>query len=144
MCFGGDVGVYLHGDNVRELELMVEYGMTPPAALRAATSGNADIFELDDRGRIAPGLLADLVAVQGNPATDISALRDVVLVMKGGEVVTLGCYPRLPADVTDENVVRDLQEVGSNRGGVANRRTRLQGAGKRLLRQILRQLLPTP
>ena len=87
LCFGGDVGVYAHGDNVRELALMVEYGMTPLAALRAATSGNADLFELDDRGRIASGLLADLVAVEGNPATDIGALRDVVLVMKGGEIV---------------------------------------------------------
>ena len=87
MCFGGDVGVFSHGENVRELELMVDYGMTPSMALRAATAGNADTFELDDRGRIAPGLLADLVAVDGNPAADIGALRDVVLVMKGGEVV---------------------------------------------------------
>ena len=87
MCFGGDVGVYPHGDNVRELELMVEYGMSPVAALRAATSGNADMFELDDRGAILPGLLADIIVVQGNPATDISALWDLVLVMKGGDVV---------------------------------------------------------
>ena len=87
MCFGGDVGVYPHGDNVRELELMVDYGMTPFAALRAATSGNADMLELDDRGAISPGLLADLIAVQGDPATDISALRNVVLVMKGGDIV---------------------------------------------------------
>jgi imidazolonepropionase-like amidohydrolase len=56
---------FAHGDNVRELELMVEYGMTPLAALRSATSGNAKAFHLDDRlGRIATGLLADLVAVQ--------------------------------------------------------------------------------
>jgi imidazolonepropionase-like amidohydrolase len=87
LCFGGDVGVYPHGDNVRELELMVEYGMTPLAALRAATSGNAEMLELEDRGAISPGLLADMVAVQGHPATDISALRDVVLVMKGGDIV---------------------------------------------------------
>ena len=87
MCFGGDVGVYPHGDNVRELEMMVDYGMTDLAALNAATAGNADMFELDDRGRIAPGLLADLVAVEGDPSEAISALRDVVLVMKGGEVV---------------------------------------------------------
>jgi len=87
ICFGGDVGVYPHGDNVRELELMVEYGMATEAVLRAATSGNADILELGDRGRVAPGLLADLIAVSGDPSSDIGALRDVELVMKGGEVV---------------------------------------------------------
>lgn len=87
MCVGGDVGVYTHGTNVRELELMAEYGMEPRAVLRAATAGNADIFGLEDRGRIRPGLLADLVAVRGDPSLDPSALRDVALVMKGGEVV---------------------------------------------------------
>ncbi len=87
MCFGGDVGVYSHGDNVVELELMVEYGMDVDAALHAATAGNAKILGLTDRGSIAEGLLADLVAVEGDPAMDISALRHVVLVMKGGVVV---------------------------------------------------------
>ncbi|WOJ94353.1 amidohydrolase family protein [Congregibacter variabilis] len=87
ICFGGDVGVYAHGDNVRELEMMVEYGMSSKAALRAATAGNAEIFHLSDSvGRVSSGLLADLVAVKGNPLVDISALREVSLVMKGGEV----------------------------------------------------------
>jgi imidazolonepropionase-like amidohydrolase len=90
ICFGGDVGVYPHGDNVRELELMVDYGMPTTDVLRAATAGNARVFELGDRGRIASGLLADLVAVRGNPATDITALRAVELVMKGGEIVRGG------------------------------------------------------
>lgn len=89
ICFGGDVGVYPHGDNVRELEMMVDYGMTPADVLHAATAGNARIFELDDRGRVEPGLLADLVAVSGDPAEDVSALREVVLVMKGGEIVRI-------------------------------------------------------
>ncbi|WP_456425195.1 amidohydrolase family protein [Rhodocaloribacter sp.] len=85
MCAGGDVGVYPHGDNVRELELMVAYGMTPLAVLRSATSVNARLFHLDDRlGAVRPGLLADLVAVAGDPLSGIAALRDVRLVMKGG------------------------------------------------------------
>lgn len=87
ICFGGDVGVYRHGDNVRELELMVEYGMSATDALHAATAGNAGIFELADRGRVEVGLLADLVAVRGDPSREIRALRDVALVMKGGEIV---------------------------------------------------------
>jgi len=87
MCFGGDVGVYPHGDNVRELELMAEYGMGTVAVLRAATSGNAGFFGIADRvGSIRPGLLADLIAVDGDPSSDISALRNIRLVMKGGEI----------------------------------------------------------
>ena len=76
MCFGGDVGVYAHGDNVRELELMVDYGMTPAAALVAATSGNATYFRQGERiGRVKPGLFADLIAVEGDPSANIKALR---------------------------------------------------------------------
>jgi imidazolonepropionase-like amidohydrolase len=88
ICFGGDVGVYDHGDNVLELELMVEMGFSPLEALTAATSTNARIFELDDRGRIEAGRLADLVAVAGDPTTHIGVLRDVRLVMLGGRRVS--------------------------------------------------------
>jgi imidazolonepropionase-like amidohydrolase len=87
ICFGGDVGVFRHGDNVRELELMVEYGMTTIAALRAATSGNARLFQLEKRvGRIAPGMLADLVAVEGDPTREIAALRRVRAVLVSGRL----------------------------------------------------------
>ena len=87
MCFGGDVGVYAHGDNVRELEIMVDYGMTPAAALVAATSGNAAYFRQGERiGRVKAGLFADLIAVEGDPSTNLKALRQVKFVMKGGRI----------------------------------------------------------
>lgn len=86
---GGDVGVFSHGDNVRELELMVEYGMDTPSVLRAVTAGNAELLGLTDRGVIREGALADLIAVAGNPMQQISDLRMVRMVMKGGRILRI-------------------------------------------------------
>lgn len=84
---GGDVGVYHHGENVYEMELMIEYGMKPIDVLKAATTVNAKALHMENEiGAIKPGLLADMVIVQGDPAKSISDLRKVVFVMKDGKV----------------------------------------------------------
>jgi imidazolonepropionase-like amidohydrolase len=85
---GSDVGVYSHGDNAREIELMVNYGMPAIDALKAATSVDAKVLHLDTQiGRVTQGLQADLVAVDGDPTKDMSVLHKVTLVMKAGVVV---------------------------------------------------------
>jgi imidazolonepropionase-like amidohydrolase len=80
---GSDVGVFTHGDNAREIEMMVEYGMPAVAALRSATSVAGKVFHMDI-GEVKQGKFADLIAVEGNPAADITALHHVKMVMKGG------------------------------------------------------------
>lgn len=86
ILMGGDVGVFPHGDNAREMILMAEYGMKPIDVLRSATSVNALVFRLNHLGNIKSGYLADLVAVEGNPAEDIKAMKQVKLVIKDGVI----------------------------------------------------------
>ena len=84
---GSDVGVFAHGKNARELELMVAYGMSPAQALRAATITAAAVLRKEhELGRIAPGYLADLVAVKGNPLADIAVIEQPVVVVKEGQI----------------------------------------------------------
>jgi imidazolonepropionase-like amidohydrolase len=87
ICMGGDVGVFAHGQNWLEMEAMQRAGMPAAQVLIAATSGNARIFRLSDRGEIKSGLLADLVALDGDPTQNISTVRRIRLVMKGGQVL---------------------------------------------------------
>ena len=87
ICMGGDVGVFPHGDNVREMELMTTYGMKPIEVLRSATSVNADVFGYANKtGRIKKGLLADIIMADGDPSINISALRKILFVMKDGKI----------------------------------------------------------
>lgn len=84
---GSDVGVFPHGDNAREVEALVKYGMKPVDALRSATSIDARVLHMEDKiGQVKSGLLADLIAIDGDPTNNISAIRNVKFVMKGGIV----------------------------------------------------------
>ncbi|MDO1511398.1 amidohydrolase family protein [Maribacter confluentis] len=86
IVFGGDAGVFPHGENYREMELMVAYGMKPIKVLQTATTGNASMFHLKRLGQLKTGFLADIIAVKGNPTKDISTMKDISFVMKDGKI----------------------------------------------------------
>jgi imidazolonepropionase-like amidohydrolase len=86
IAFGTDAAVVPHGDNAKEFAALVDRGMTPLHSIQAATVNAADLLGVEDRGRIAQGLLADLVAVPGNPLEDITVMQRVTFVMKDGVV----------------------------------------------------------
>jgi imidazolonepropionase-like amidohydrolase len=87
MAMGSDVGPFPHGTQAREFELMVKYGMTPLAALQAGTLNGAKVLGWDGQiGALKPGYFADIIAVPGDPLRDISVLKHVSFVMKGGVI----------------------------------------------------------
>ena len=87
ICMGGDVGVFAHGNNAKEMELMVEYGMKPMDVLKSATSVNADVFGYAEKiGRIKKDLMADLIAVENDPSAQIQNIRKIKMVMKDGKI----------------------------------------------------------
>jgi imidazolonepropionase-like amidohydrolase len=86
IAVGTDAPAIPHGKNASELIALVDRGMTPAQAIRAATVTAAEVIDVSDRGRLAEGLLADVIAVPGDPTEDITVTRDVRFVMKGGNV----------------------------------------------------------
>ena len=83
---GSDAPAIPHGRNAKELIALVDRGMTPLQAIRASTVVSAELIDVDDRGRLAPGLLADVIGVPGDPTSDITLTEQVAFVMKGGDV----------------------------------------------------------
>ena len=98
IAFGTDAGVYPHGENAHEFELMVQSGMPASFALQAATRNAAKLLRMDhDVGSIEAGKYADIVAVDGDPTSDISLMKHMDFVMKGGHVYKLrGVQPATP------------------------------------------------
>jgi len=97
---GSDVGVFAHGENLRELKLMAEYGMSKPEVIRAATTTAAKVLgRSNDLGRVAPGFIADLIAVRGNPLENLAVLEHPIVVIKEGKIVAnrLGVDRRDPS-----------------------------------------------
>ena len=90
IAFGTDAAVFPHGENAREFAVYTSSGMSPLDALRTATINAADLLGTSDRGDLAPGLLADIIAVPGNPLTDIRVTERVIFVMQGGKTVKQG------------------------------------------------------
>jgi len=87
IAFGTDAGTFKHGTNAKEFEMMVGFGMAEMDAIYSATVSTAELFGIaDETGTLEAGKLADLIAVTGDPLADISALRDIDLVMKSGAV----------------------------------------------------------
>ena len=96
IAFGTDTGVSKHGDNAQEFALMVEAGMSPEATIRSATVGAADLLGRSDRiGTITAGKDADIIAVEGDPLSNVRLLEQVGFVMKQGRVYKLGGQPHL-------------------------------------------------
>jgi len=87
MLFGTDAGVYPHGDNAKQFATMVQWGMTPIQAIRAATSSASEALARPDVGQIVPGAYGDIIAVKGDPLADVTVLQHVDAVIKGGELV---------------------------------------------------------
>ena len=83
---GTDAPAIWHGRNAEELVVLVQRGMTPLQAIRAATTVSADLIDAPDLGRLAPGMLADIIGVPGAPLSDITATQRVSFVMKGGRI----------------------------------------------------------
>jgi imidazolonepropionase-like amidohydrolase len=97
VAYGTDAGVYPHGWNAKQFRHMVQWGMTPMQAIQAATANAADLIGLETIGAIAPGRLADLVAVEGDPLADVTRLEVMSFVMKDGVVYLQDGRPSLAA-----------------------------------------------
>ena len=122
ISFGTDAGVFPHGENAREFAAQVALGQTPLGAIRSATVVNAELFGTPDRGRIEAGLLADLIAVDGNPLENVALLEDVRFVMKGGVVYKQPAEPAGRGGVLARGRGGDPRDARGLGGGVQSRR----------------------
>ena len=130
VAFGTDAAVIPHGQNAKEFSTYVEYGMTPLQAIRTATLNAADLLGVNDRGVLAAGKLADVIAVPGNPLDDVKVLEQVSWVMKGGQVV-----PPVGADPGDGRARRAAagphDRPDARAGGRHDRKRPDRGRGRR-------------